>query len=82
MSGETRWGAALSVVLFVGSAVRAATPAQRELLRAVQAPLSDKALTASQAYAKTLRMTIEIMGPGWRLDDETQRRIDAMLDLS
>lgn len=75
------FGAGLAVTLFVGAAARVATAEQRQRLQAeALPPLRDKALRASEAYRQSLTKTLEIMGPGWDLDDETKAWIKVLLD--
>lgn len=74
------FGPGLAVTLFVASAMRTATPEQRERIRAeALPPLKDRSLTASEAYRATLTRTLEIMGPDWDLDAETRAWIKAFI---
>jgi hypothetical protein len=76
------FGAALTVVMFVGAANSDATPEQRTQLKDAIAPLSDKSIPASDAYAQVIRRTADVMGPEWRPSGEWAEWITALLEES
>lgn len=69
--GARTFVAGLAVTYTVAAALEAATPPQRAVLRmtfgadAEANPLRDPALSGREAFAETVRLVREIMGPEW-----------------
>lgn len=68
----------MRAVLYVGAAVRAATPEQRERLQVELAPILDGPFAAGAPIEIVTDAVGDIMGDEWEPDAETQAQIDAL----
>lgn len=76
MSDPKVIGGYMAFTLLIGSAVRTGGPDIRERIRREIIPmLRDKTVTMPEVTARF----IEIVGPDWTADEETNRMVDSLL---